>query len=179
MRAQKGWFNWTHWSISLISLLICVVGRSHCRDCLSWCQLSHLDHSRLCCCGRGRFYRVWCNDRRRIRLFHRTFCRLHFLWLIQRESTQVIQFVGQDPGAREEVELEWIKLLQTFQVLGQVGLARDLIHCWKVICLLVGFQRLKFFAVNANIIPVYVELGIGVLTFCYAPVHFLSGNLLD
>ena len=69
--------------------------------------------------------------------------------------------------------------MQTFQVPSEASLSSDLVHCWKVICLLVRLERGKPVGVNADVVPVDIELDVGVFTLDYAPVHLLPGNLLN
>ena len=94
-------------------------------------------------------------------------------------GAELVHLVGHSPSFGEEVELKRIQLLQTFQVLGQESFASDLIHGWEVVCLLVRLERSEFVRVNADVIPVNVELGVGVLTLSDTPIHVLLGHLFN
>lgn len=81
-----------------------------------------------------------------------------FFGLLSSKGPQLIHFVWQDPGSWEEVEVQGVKFLQTFQILRQVGLAGDLIHCWEVVGLLVRLEGLELVRIDSNIVPVDIEL---------------------
>ena len=101
------------------------------------------------------------------------------LGLLGGECSQLVHLVRQDPGSREEVEVQWVKFLQTFQILRQVGLAGDLVHCWEVVGLLVGLERLELVRIDANIVPVDIKLRIRVLALRDSPAHIVSRHLFN
>ena len=99
--------------------------------------------------------------------------------LLSSKGSQLIHFVWQHPGSWEEVEVQGVKFLQTFQILRQVGLAGDLVHCWEVVGLLVGLERLELVRIDANIVPVDIKLRIRVLALRDSPAHIVSRHLFN
>ena len=157
----------------MLSTIICFI----CRVRIVFVVCSGLRLRGGASCRLGPILAVSCGEF--FRLSGGLFWRLWLLRLFGGEGAQLVELVGQDPGPRDEVKLQRIEFLQTFQILRQEGLPGDVVHGWEVIRFLVGLERGQFVRIYPDVVPIDVKLLVRVLALGHSPLHVLLGNLLN
>lgn len=94
-------------------------------------------------------------------------------------KSKFVHLNWQSPRPGEEVKLQRIELLAAFQVLSQESLVGYLKHGWEVVSLLVRLHSLEYVCFDEDVVPVDVELYVGVLALRDPPVHVLLRDLLN
>jgi hypothetical protein len=93
------------------------------------------------------------------------------------KSYEVFDLIGEKPCLGKEFEIVRKLLFHLDQVPGQIVLASDLKHAWKVVNFVIGLQLLEFFSWWSGVCPPNVP--IQVVFGRQPPAHLLFGDFFN